>query len=336
MNVYQLNTSLPFSSPDLSVMAASKQLINVQAMSLRLAFLSAMDDKLQHLDITINRADQVFRDELRNVFVILDTTHLAPIDTKIQQIKDSDRLTAAQQQRGIDLLNQEKMRIIATVITSIQKGARSISRGADDISAINLKLKDGTLHTTLQNRINTLTQKNAGLNVQLSNIVDDRRTLSEAIKVFEKYNIADLFKDTLPTAAELGALNIEMPEIAAIQLAAGRLEKLLEHVSRTLNYVDLINERDKLRNRYNALTTQSRDIDAEINTLIDQSNQLMGLANVEQTKTVWVQEAQKVAKSFQIFLGSNSNDVLLDENFSQHLVQLKAYVHSFYTVTRTL
>lgn len=336
MNVYQLNTPLHLSSPDLSVMTASKKLINVQAMSLRLAFLSAMDEKLQHLDITINRADQVFRDELRNVFVILDTVYLTPIDTKIQHIKDSDRLTAAQKQRGIDLLSQEKLRIAATAITVIQKGARFISRSADDVNAISLNFKDNTLQNTLQKRIDALSQTNAELNVRLSEIVDDRRTLDEAIKVMEKYNIADLFKDTLPTAAELGALNIAAPKIALVQLAIGRLEKLLAHLSRTLNYIDLINERDQLRSRYNALVAQSRDVDAEINTLSDQANQLVGLANVDQTKTVWVQEAQKVAKSFQSFLGSNSDDVLLDQDFSQRLVQLKAYVHSFYNITRTL
>jgi len=336
MNVYQLNTSLHLSCPDLSVMAASKKLINVQAMSLRLAFLSAMDEKLQHLDITINRADQVFRDELSNVFVILDTTHLTPIDTKIQQIKGSDRLTAAQKQRGIDLLSQEKLRITATAITVIEKSARFISRSADDVNAIHLKLKDNTLQNTLQKRIDTLSQTNAELNVRLSEIVDDRRTLDEAIKVIEKHNIADLFKDTLPTAAEVGALNIAAPKIALIQLAIGRVEKLLGHLSRTLNYKDFINERDQLRSRYNALVVQSRDVGTDINTLSDQANQLVGLADVDQTKTVWVQEAQKVAKSFQGFLGSNSDDVLLDQDFSQRLVQLKAYVHSFYNITRTL
>ncbi|KPB34202.1 Uncharacterized protein AC504_5204 [Pseudomonas syringae pv. maculicola] len=165
-------------------------------------------------------------------------------------------------------------------------------------------------------------------------IAEDRRLLDATISTLEKYNIADLFKELLPTQEELQLIITPSPELALVSAGIARLEKLLDKISSALTYLDLTRERDRLRSRYNALLDDSRMSTQETKVIKEKLDELTGLAGVAQSKALWVQEAKKVYQSLYHFVDQITSPGDASALISQHVEQLKTYIKSFYDVKR--
>ncbi|WP_084913723.1 alpha-xenorhabdolysin family binary toxin subunit B [Pseudomonas syringae] len=322
--------------PDTQTMEAARRHIHTQAIALKLDFLPAMKEKMLPLQAAVHRADTLYREKLAAVSVQLNSVNLQPLDQKQHLIEADQRLTDKQKQQAISLLEGERSRLISTLTTVVRSSAQAIAESSDDVQQINLKLDGNRLQETLQGQIDTLTQRVATLESTMTVILEDRRLLDETIKALEKHNLADQFKDALPSAEELSLINMPSPELALVNAGIARLGKLLDQVSGALTYFDLTKERDRLRLRYNALLAESRTGTQDTKVLAGKLDELNGLASVDQSKTLWVQEARKVYQSLYSFLDTCLSPDQSSASISQHVEQLKTYVKSFYGIKRTL
>ncbi|RRV06704.1 hypothetical protein EGJ27_13155 [Pseudomonas sp. v388] len=143
----------------------------------------------------------------------------------------------------------------------------------------------------------------------------------------------DIFKEQLPTAAELNALSMPAPELALAEAGLARLSKLLDGLSRSLTYFDLVSERDKLRARYNEALNQSRQLEGESRELVRNLDEVDGLASVNRSKVDWITESRKASEALFSFLET----YLLDDRTRLSPERIRAmvgYINSFYSVVR--
>ncbi|KTB82344.1 alpha-xenorhabdolysin family binary toxin subunit B [Pseudomonas syringae] len=334
MSTEALGETLLLTPPDTEVMNAARQHILTQVTALKLDFLPVMKEKMLPLQAALNRADKVYRDVLAAVTVELNKVNLQQIDLKQQQIEADKRLSDAQKQQAISLLDKHRIRELSSLTTAINSGAQAIAASSDNMLQIDLKLKDRRLLETLQQQIDTMTQRKATLDSTMSTIAEDRRLLDATIKTFEQHNLADIFKDLLPTPDELALISLSSPEIELIKAGIARLGKLLDKLSSALTYLDLTKERDRLRMRYNALLEESRTAMQEAKAIAGKLDELNELDGVNQSKTLWVQEAKKVYESLYSFLDNVTLQEESSASISKHVEQLKAYIKSFYTTSR--
>ncbi|RMU32419.1 Binary cytotoxin component [Pseudomonas avellanae] len=279
-------------------------------------------------------ADKVYSQELATVTVQLNNVNLKSIDQKRQLIKADARLSDKQKQQAISLLNGQRIRQVSNLTTVVRRSAQAIAGHSDDMAQINLKLEGNRLLETLQEQIDSMTLRSAALESTMGEITADRRLLDATIKTFEEYNLADVFKEMLPTPEELNLVTMTSPELALVNAGIARLGKLLDRVSSALKYLDLIEERDRLRSRYNALLEESRTATREAKVIKEKLDELTALAGVAQSKALWVQEAKKVYQSLYHFLDQITSPVDTSTLISQQVEELQTYIKSFHDVKR--
>ncbi|MDU8502368.1 alpha-xenorhabdolysin family binary toxin subunit B [Pseudomonas syringae] len=334
MSTDTLSEPLVLTPPDNEVMKTARQNILAQVAALKLDFLPVMREKMLPLQDALMSADKVYRQSLATITVQLNIVNLKPIDQKQQLIEADAGLSDTQKQKAINLLNGQRIRLVSNLTTVVNRSAQAIAEHSDDMAQINLTLESNRLLETLQQQIDSMTQRSATLESAMALIAEDRRLLDTTIKTFEKYNLADVFKDMLPTAEELKLVTMPSPEIALVNAGIARLGKLLDKVSSALKYLDLTEERDRLRSRYNALLDESRTATSEAKVIKGKLDELTGLAGVDQSKALWVQEAKKVYGSLYHFLDRITSPDDSTASISPHVEQLKTYIKSFYNVKR--
>ncbi|WP_457792880.1 alpha-xenorhabdolysin family binary toxin subunit B [Pseudomonas syringae] len=336
MSTDTLDKALILTPPAPETMNAARQNILAQTSALKLDFLPVMKEKMLPLQTALKRADKVYHDNLAAVTVQLNSVNLQPIDLKQQQIEADQRLSDKQKQQAISLLNAQRIRQVSNLTMVVRNSAKAIAEHSDDMAQINLKLEGNRLLEILQEQIDSMTLRSARLESAMALIAEDRRLLDTTIKTYEKYNLADVFKEMLPTAEELKLVKLPSPELALVIAGIARLGKLLDKVSSALKYLDLIEERDRLRLRYNALLEESRIAHQEAKATAAKLDELTGLAGVSQSKALWVEEAKKVYQSLYNFLEQITQQDDSSAKISQHVEHLKTYIKSFYDTKRVV
>nr|WP_236112597.1 alpha-xenorhabdolysin family binary toxin subunit B [Pseudomonas asturiensis] len=331
-----VSQSAPFAAPDKAIMEAARQHIHTQITSLTLDFLPAMKDKLQPLKATFNAADSQFADNLATITAQLKTFSHATIDQKQQQIEADHSLSDEQKNQALKLLNAQRARQVLELNNVLANAAQAISRTTDELLQINLQLADSSLTETLQQQLDSLTQQSDGQKAKMDTAAEDRRLLDETVKTFEQYNLADLFKETLPTTEELSVIAIPSPHLMALQLGIGRLQTLLGKLSGALKYSDLIAKRDQIRDRYNNLLAESQTAQKEAKAITRKLEELATLAALDNSRIIWVQQSRKLSDSLYRFLENDLSTVEDPTVVNQHVDQFSAYMKSIYSITRNV
>jgi hypothetical protein len=335
MTMNTTENPLGYAAPRMAVMNASRTVIHNQVAALKLAFLPAMKEKLLPLQRALTQADSVFRQQLGTIVVKLRTVQLDQLESTRQTVEAEASLNDEERRQALSQLDTEHARIVADLKKTIQVGAAAVAESIDDLAQINIELKDNRVKDSLQRQVDQLNQRSADLQVKLSAIAEDRRLLDETIKTLEKFNVLDIFKEQLPTAAELQALSMPSPELALAQAGIARLQKLLDGLGRTLTYFDLVSERDKLRARYNEALNESRQLEGESRQLIRDLDEVEGLASTHRSKTEWTTEARKASVALFAFHDSYMTDV--QTRLTPEIIkQMVGYISSFYTVVRKI
>ncbi|MDY2564376.1 alpha-xenorhabdolysin family binary toxin subunit B [Pseudomonas syringae] len=334
MSTETLGKPMVLTPPDTEIMNAASQNILAQVNTLKLDFLPTMKEKMLSLQNALTRADNAYREALADITVQLNNVNLQPIDLRQQHIEADARLSDKQKKQAISLLNGERIRLLSNLTAVLRSSAHAIAERSDDMAQINLTLEDNRLQDILQQQIDGMTQRSAALESAMSVIAEDRRLLDTTIKTYEKYNLADLFKDMLPTQEELQIVTMPSPELALITAGIARLGKLLDKISSALTYLDLTEERDRLRSRYNALLAESRTVAQEAKSINGRLDELTGLADISKSKALWVKEARKVYHSLYNFLDQITSQDDASAPISTPVEKLKTYIKSFYDIRR--
>ncbi|MCF5709015.1 alpha-xenorhabdolysin family binary toxin subunit B [Pseudomonas syringae] len=322
--------------PEKAIMKAAEQLIHAHIASLTLDFLPAIKIKLPSVQAALTAAGAVLSETLTTVTVQLNNEQLNALEIMQREIEADLTLSLENKQKALGLLDTQRVHAQSSLQRIVSSSANAIAQRCDDLKQINIKPDATTLKDTLQRQLDSLNQQNAKLASSMASIAEDRRLLDSTIATLEKYNLADQFKDILPTADELALINMPSPELALVQAGLARLEKMLGQVSNALKYLDLVNERDTLRHRYNALLAQSRGVSSEAKALARNLAELQGLDSIDQNKGAWINEAAKVYEALYGFLAACQSPDAISGDFTHYLAEFKTYLKQVHDIKRTL
>ncbi|CAM3486086.1 alpha-xenorhabdolysin family binary toxin subunit B [Pseudomonas floridensis] len=322
--------------PEKAIMKAAQQLIHAHIASLKLDFFPAVKIKLPSVQTALVAADKVLREKLSTLTAQLNNDQLKAVEAMRKEIDANPALSPENRQKAVAMLDAQRAQFQSALTHAVSSSANEIAQRCDDLKQINIKLDGTTIKDTLQRQLDSLNRQHATLETSMASLSEDRRLLDAAIATLEKYNLADQFKDMLPTADELALINMPSPELALVQAGIARLEKILGQVSNALNYIDLINERDALRHRYNALLAQSRGINKESKGIARDLAELQGLESVNQNKIAWINEAAKVYEALYGFLDACRAPDATPGDFGGYLAELNAYIQRVHEIRRPL
>ncbi|MCO8166495.1 alpha-xenorhabdolysin family binary toxin subunit B [Pseudomonas sp. 21LCFQ02] len=326
-----------FKTPDLKVMTDAQTLIYNQIKSLSLDFLPVMKEKLPFVKTALSQASYTFRKELNKVLATARTINLNQTDQLRVQIESDTSLHAEQKQEALQQVEAQRTHILLTLAHSVHQADNAMLQSIDDLSQINLKPASERLQQTLQSQLDTHQESITELGKQIAALMEDKQILDAAITEYEKYNLADVFKNLLPSPEELAALtSTPVAKVAIISAGIARLEKLRGEISKGLNYLDLTTERDRLRAHYDQLLRESTRINQLAQEVSHDLLQLSALSELDQGKTIWVNEARKAVDSLRMFSETYLSDTRASSLIQQQLQELISYLNKLISIQREL
>jgi len=329
-----LKTALHLVVPDRIAMDAARVALQAHVVSLKLDFLPVMKDRMPYLQTTLSVANRVFNHTLATFKAQLDNITLQAITLKRERIIADMKLSDPQKERALKLIDDLLFAQVTQLNEVIRGHANAIARSSDDLAQIDLKLENNRLEETLQRQLEALAQRSAEWDAQMSTLAEDRKVLDALINTLEQHNLANQFKDMLPSVEELALLTAPSPELAVAQAGLKKIAQLLDGISRAITYADLTAERDRLRARYNDALENSRSARQEAKSIVQNLDTLTGLKAAEQSKMAWVLEATKVYESLRTFVTAQMSADTATEAVEAHISELKTYLALFYAIKR--
>lgn len=330
-------STLDFKVPELKIMTDAQTLIYNHIKSLQLDFLPVMKDKLPFVKTALSEASFTLRKELNKVLASARSIDLNHTDRLRVQIEADASLGAEQRQEALRQVQAQRTHVLLKLVHSVRQAENAMLQSLDDLSQIVLKPASERLQQTLQGRLDTQKDRITQRGNQMTALNEDKKVLDDAIAAYEKSNLADVFKNVLPTPEELSALTATpAAEVAVINAGIARLERLRGDISKGLSYLDLTAERDRLRARYEHLLRESTHTHQLAQEISHDLQQLSTLAELDQGRTTWVNEARKAVDALRAFSGAYLSDTRVSSLTQPQLQALVAYLNGFVTIEREL
>lgn len=331
------SASQDFNIPDLKIMTDAQTLIYNHIKLLSLEFLPVMKDKLPFVKTALGQASYTLRKEFNKVLSTARSIDLNQTDQLRVQIESDASLSTEQRQEALRQVEAQRTHVLLKLASTMRQAERTMLQSIDDLTQIGLKPMSERLQQTLQNQLDAQKQSISERGEQMEALKEDKKVLDDAIAAYEKSNLADLFKNALPTPEEVSALtSTPIAEVALINAGIARLERLRGDVSKGLTYLDLTAERDRLRARYEHLLKESTRSAQQAREVSQDLEQLGLLSEVDQGKASWVNEARKAPDSLRTFSDAYLSDTRTSSLTQQQLQELVSYLNGVVSIEREL
>ncbi|WP_304952573.1 alpha-xenorhabdolysin family binary toxin subunit B [Xenorhabdus sp. BG5] len=204
-----------------------------------------------------------------------------------------------------DQLIQKLSQDIDHVIVNFSNSTKQLDGKINDIRNMVIAERLGELLTQTESQkakllsdIESKAEKRNKLDVERAKIIESQDVIREN-------NIADMFKDFIPSASDIDGLDFTQPKKEAIKQAIKQgveiARKILGKVSEGLKYIDLADARMKLSDQIDQVIKES---DALKVTLRETEQRLSGLKDVmqiEAERTIMLAEAVKLVQAWNAF-----------------------------------
>ncbi|SFN38578.1 alpha-xenorhabdolysin family binary toxin subunit B [Xenorhabdus japonica] len=273
--------------------------------------IAIIEEKVKRIRLYCRDLNELVRSSLSQLTPILSQFAVGETFKAINQIdealaapdlSDDDRQALLEERdQLIQILSQD----IDNVIVSFTGRTNQLSSKISDIRnmVIAERLEEILTQTELrkaelQSDIKGKTEKRNKLDAERDNVIESQ-------DVIRANNIADMFKDFIPSASDIDSLDLTQPKKEAIKQAikqgAEITRKILGKVSEGLKYIDLADARMKLSDQIDQVMKESDTLET---TLWETEQRLSGLNDVIQIdteRTTMLSEAVKLEQAWSSF-----------------------------------
>ncbi|SFU70869.1 alpha-xenorhabdolysin family binary toxin subunit B [Xenorhabdus koppenhoeferi] len=288
--------------------------------------IEIIGDKVKRISLYSREFDEMVRDSLAQFIPVLKQL---TSDTAFQTITEIDAALAdpslSEDDRQALILERNNLiqslsKDINNVIVNFTDRANKLTNKISDISDMVITERLQDLLTQMESQKTEL-QTDIDEKIEKKNKLDvDRAKIIESQDVIRENNIADMFKDFIPSAKDIDGRDFTQPEKEAIKQAikqgAEMARKILGKVSEGLKYIDLANARMKLSDQIDQLVketdvvkTKMREIDLRLSGIRD-------VMQIDVERTILLSEAVKIEQAWTEF--ANQLHKLLGNEINQH------------------
>jgi hypothetical protein len=298
-NVYAFNTDLEFEAPDLPLIRGSAESMLELGAIAKHAFnstqyLPSLHTKAGELRTTALKSQKLLNDCYGSLRLDMETRlnrlrkYKAEFDPQASDEDQEDNLYY----RGTELKK-------AVDYASGQHGKAMTILGQLHF-IFNPDATDGFLQE-LQQEEQAYEVSIEKLEEIISTFSEQRQILSDGMKVLESTNFADIAKDTLLTLENVSAMSVTMPEVEMVKMAMDQMKKTLEGVSKTLNYMSMYQERDRIVAKLKSEIEQRDACVTSKRTTKDKIKLINAIHGLYSNFSIIVGELKKVESAVRLF-----------------------------------
>ncbi|MBD2814771.1 alpha-xenorhabdolysin family binary toxin subunit B [Xenorhabdus sp. Flor] len=287
--------------------------------------IEIIDEKAKQVGLYSRDLNEMIRDSLSQLTPILRQFTVESIFSTIREIDealldpdlgDGDRkaLLKEREQSSLKLSKNAEY-----VIDKFSKRTSQLAEKIGDISNIVIaeRLKDILTRTEaqaakLQSDIEKKAEKRKKLDAERDKIIESQ-------DVIRANNIADMFKDFIPSASDIDSLDFTDPKKEAIKQAikqsAEIIRKVLGKISEGLKYIDLADARMKLSDQIDQIMEESKELKTTLWKTEQQLSGLKDMMQIDTERTTMLSEADKLEQAWRSF--TNQLHKLSDKEVNQ-------------------
>ncbi|CDL85971.1 alpha-xenorhabdolysin family binary toxin subunit B [Xenorhabdus cabanillasii] len=273
--------------------------------------IEIIDEKAKQVGLYSRDLNEMIRDSLSQLTPILRQFTVESIFSTIREIDealsdsnlgDGDRKALLEEREQLILKLSKDAEY---VIDKFSKRTSQLAEKIDDISNIVIaeRLKDILKQTEaqaaeLQSDIGKKAEKRKKLDAERDKIIESQN-------VIRANNIADMFKDFIPSASDIDSLDFTDPKKEAIKQAikqsAEIIRKILGKISEGLKYSDLADARMKLSDQVDQVIKESKVLKTTLCKTEQQLSGLKDMMQIETERTTMLSEAVKLEQAWSSF-----------------------------------
>ncbi|MDX7987453.1 XaxB [Xenorhabdus sp. 12] len=133
----------------------------------------------------------------------------------------------------------------------------------------------------------------------------DRDKIIESQDVIRANNIADMFKDFIPSASDIDKLDLSDPKKEAIKQAIKQgmeiTRKILGKVSEGLKYIDLADARTKLTDQIAQIIKDTDSLKTKLQAVTQRFSDLNNVMKIDSERDILLSEVNKVHQAWSLF-----------------------------------
>ncbi|PHM39970.1 cytotoxin YaxB [Xenorhabdus mauleonii] len=133
----------------------------------------------------------------------------------------------------------------------------------------------------------------------------DRDKIIESQDVIRANNIADMFKDFIPSASDIDKLDLSDPKKEAIKQAIKQgveiVRKILGKVSEGLKYIDLADTRTKLTDQIEQVIKETDALKTKLQAVTQRLSDLNNVMKIDSERNILLLEVNKVHQAWSLF-----------------------------------
>jgi hypothetical protein len=294
-------TSASYPEPDFGVLGqATKDISRLNIFKTRT--FPALQEKAQIV------TDRVFamHDLIGSELIALSTNvqSLDLMDT-VQQIAEIDEELKVGARDALTEARGDLVGFISdslgTSATKFSESAGKVQSKSDDIGEVVIVERAEDELARYQSRREALEKAIAEKEAEEKALREDRAKIIAGQDVIREKNIADIFKDYIPSGKDLKKLDLENPEAEAIEQATELLKKMLGTVSEGFKYSDLADARKKLDAKIDEVVKEKRALQSDLAADDDVLGDLNGVMDIHEKRSLVIGEAEKLSTAWMRF-----------------------------------
>lgn len=285
MNIYLIKGHNAIAAPERATMKALFNELLRLLNGVDKSAVPTVGERVLKLSLALEVADRELRDGMTQAYVTLGNHGLGEIAGKIAEVEAAD-IPPSAREKGLDALFAMASKQVAWLDAMLRHHADITTEQASAVRSLKLGVKGSTLIADVQLKISQLEARMATAAVENEKLDQNRKVLDDTITQLETHGLNE--KVQLPSLEELKAAGVPIPGIEMIEKGVQLLEQLLGKLKGGLKYIELIGERDRLRQQFNERVDARRRDEATLHQNHHVLAQLQAVLVIADKRDEWV------------------------------------------------
>ncbi|MBD2779567.1 alpha-xenorhabdolysin family binary toxin subunit B [Xenorhabdus sp. 42] len=298
--------------PEIKIKELNDAVNNIWRLAARqTSGIEIIGNKIERLKLYSRELNELTRNSLTQLTPILSQFMEGNIFTTIHQINEAlEDPTLSDDDRNI--LLQERDQLIESLSKDIDRVIVSFSLHNSQLAGKISDILNIVIEERLQDILAQTKEKKAELQNDIEQKVEKRNKLDaqrekiiESQDVIRANNIADMFKDFIPSASDIDNLDLTQPKKEAIKQAIKQgveiARKILGKISEGLKYIDLADARMKLSDQIDQVMKETGTLKATLGEIELRLSGLEDVMQIDAERTTMISEAVKLDKAWGAF-----------------------------------
>lgn len=277
---------------------ANNAATEVNRLFIQAAYLPSLDSRITGQDQALRKADFELREAVNSLDIEtgIQVETLRGLQSELRSAPESDHeeiiVDIVQRVQIIMGIVSKKEQVLKNLIPAM---AAPIDRMATGKYLTQLEADQARLPTEvleIKERQNALEAK--------------RKALTDAMALIEARNFTQIARDTALTAQEMTKLGMSPPELIAVEAAIDVALKVLERAESLINYVGMIEARDRLRKQIDDLIDRTQAKNDELRLVTLKKDLVIESHRFDDHRAQYVAEFEKCVTAHRFFLSTHS------------------------------